>query len=662
MTKERYLKVKNVLIMASGNGSNFEAIVKYFIDKGLKDRVCFELLTDKKDANVIKRAQKLGVPYFYVEFENLYDFLKNRKYDLYVLAGYMRILPEKILKLAAASDDTGEGYQNKFINIHPSLLPKFKGKDAIQRVHEAGVKKTGVTVHFVTKNVDSGKIITQKEIEIGKKTLTELEEAIHKIEHKIYPEVVENLLFKKNILLLGGGGREHVLARKLVKSPFLNQLYLAKPNDGFKDLGVTIDFPTTENIGADYQMLAKKAHALNIDLLIVGPENPLFDGIVDIFTKEGIKCIGADKKWARLEGSKSFAKIFMEKNGIKTADYNVLEDIASVLKSKAKIKEALEYFKTKGKIPPVIKADGAALGKGVHLPNTFEEAESEIESFLGGKFGDASKKIVLEERLFGREISIISLWDGNTLLSFPPALDYKRLLDNDKGANTGGMGAIAPSKISAKEKKQITEYLNTLKTALIKEKADFTGIIYSGLILTKDGVYVLEYNMRFGDPETQVLLELLDISRGVDLLDIFIKMSQKRLNEIDLKFKRKKAFCLVLASSGYPENPKKGSIIANLNSAKKYGCKIYFAGVKCTANTGLHTALNKLTLSAQEAQYNFTADSKTDLITNGGRVLNIVKSGVNSKKILDDIYKTAQDIDFDGKIYRKDIGYDKQNT
>ena len=150
--------------MASGNSSNFEAIVKYFIDKGLKDRVWFELLTDKKDANVIKRAQKLGVPYFYVEFENLYDFLKNRKYDLYVLAGYMRILPEKILKLAAASDDTGEGYQNKFINIHPSLLPKFKGKDAIQRVHEAGVKKTGVTVHFVTKMLIPGKLLLKKKL------------------------------------------------------------------------------------------------------------------------------------------------------------------------------------------------------------------------------------------------------------------------------------------------------------------------------------------------------------------------------------------------------------------------------------------------------------------------------------------------------------------
>jgi len=646
MQKQNF-KSKKVLIFASGNGSNFEAIVKHFYNKGFRS-VQFELLVDNKDSYAVKRAKNLNIPHFYVKFEDLYEFLKPREYDLYVLAGYMRILPEKILNLGTLSGSstkkTGVSSQeNKFINIHPSLLPEFKGKNAIKRAYDRGVKKTGVTVHFVEKNVDSGKIIAQKEISTEGKTLEALEKAIHEIEHKIYPEIVENLLFKKNVLLFGGGAREHAIALKLLESPFLNRLYLLNPNDGFKNLGKVIEYKKTENPAADYAALAKKARSLNIDLLVVGPENPLFDGITDIFQKEGIKVIGANKKWAALEGSKSFAKVFMAKNGIKTADYKVLDD-------KSQIKQALEYFKqAKDCIPPVIKADGAALGKGVSLPETFKEAEFEAENFLNGKFGKASKKIVVEERLFGKEISLLSLWDGKNLLSFPPACDYKRLLDNNKGSNTGGMGSYAPSKITEEEKKHLNTYLETLKTALIKENADFKGIIYSGLILAKNSVYVLEYNMRFGDPETQVLLELLDTSRGVDLLDIFIKMSEGRLCEADLKFARKEAYCLVLASSGYPENPKKGAVIKNLDSAENTGCKIFFAGVKSAGfspEPGLQS--NHKVKRETNSKYNY--------ITNGGRVLNIVKSAPNGILALNDIYKTATSIDFDGKIYRKDIG------
>ena len=628
---------KRVLIMASGNGSNFEAIVKYFRAKGLK--VNFELLCDKKDAYVLKRAESLSVPYYCMDFENFYDFLNERKakYDLCALAGFMRVLPEKILEILAGSEYNIKGCCN-IINIHPSLLPEYKGKNAIQRAFEAGENKTGVTVHFVNNDVDSGQIIEQKSIDTKGLSLDELEDEIHKIEHKIYPKTIENLLFKKNVLVFGGGAREHVIAVKISTSPFLNRLFLAKPNDGFKNLGETIEF-------SDYSELLEKARAKKIDILVVGPENPLCEGIADIFLKGGIKVIGANKDWARLEGSKSFAKSFMKRNGIMTADYKVATDEKT-------LDEALKHFSgLKNPAPPVIKADGLALGKGVCLPSNPDEARVLAIEFLKGKFGDASKKILLEERLFGREVSVISLWDGKTLVSFPPASDYKRLLENDKGPNTGGMGAIAPSKISENQKEEIAEYLKTLETALKKEKADFCGVIYSGLILTRDGVKVLEYNMRFGDPECQALLELLDTEHGADLLNIFIKMTEGCLKKDDLKFSKNKACCVVLASDGYPSNPKKGAKIRDLDAAKKYGCKVYFAGVK---------ALQKETFAGVKAlqtnEHDGVKPLQSPLTVSGGRVLSIVKSAETFEKALCDIYKTAETIDFDGKIYRTDIG------
>lgn len=645
--------VKTVLIFASGNGSNFEAIVKYFRVKNLP--VAFELLCDKKDAYVFKRAQKLGVPSYFVEFENLYDFLNVRKgrYDLYVLAGFMRILPERILEICAGQENfSNDAGCRNVINIHPSLLPKFKGKDAIKRAFKAKEEMTGVTVHFVSNDVDSGQIICQKSFNAAGLSPQQLEDSIHKIEHKMYPEIIENLIFKKRVLLLGGGARENALAVSILKSPYLEKLYLAGANDGFKHLGESIDFK-------GYGDLLDKACERKIDLLVVGAENPLCDGIVDIFEARGIKTIGANKAWARLEGSKSFAKEFMLKNDIKTADYRVID--SKLFENEAELdsalNEALDYF-SKKKSVPVIKADGLALGKGVCLSRGAVEAKNAAAEFLKGKFKDASKKILLEERLFGREVSVISLWDGKTLISFPPASDYKKLLDGNEGANTGGMGAYAPSDVTEKEQIQIAEYLETLQKALIKGGADFCGIIYSGLILTGDGVQVLEYNMRFGDPECQVLLELLEN----DLLSVFLMMTQKRLCDIDLKFRCERAYCLVLASEGYPWNPKKGAKISGLDEAVKFGCKVYFAGVKEASGFVLHP----LNQNCYDGKMAADASAKKppkcnleifeNLYTNGGRVLNIVKSGKDEKEMLDNIYKAAQAISFDGKIYRKDIG------
>ena len=353
------------------------------------------------------------------------------------------------------------------------------------------------------------------------------------------------------ILLFGSGAREHALYDAILKSPLVKKedIYFAQTG-AFADDNV-VDFD-------DYCNLAKKTRELGVGLLIVGPEAPLVDGICDVFLKYDIKVIGVNKYWAQLESSKSFAKEFMRKFDIKTAEYFVLDDYLQV-----------DNILSKFEKPPVIKADGLAQGKGVYLPKAFDEARQIAKEFLEGKFGKSSKKIILEKRLYGRELSVFSLWDGKTLLSFPPACDFKKLLDNDEGENTGGMGSAFPCDLSDKEKKQIESYLAKLQKALELSKADFCGVIYSGLMLCEDDVYVLEYNMRFGDPEIQSVLE----NFCGDILDVFIKMSQGRLCEVNLNFSNEPSYCVVLASFGYPFSPKIGCEIYNLDVAKNYEVK-----------------------------------------------------------------------------------------
>jgi phosphoribosylamine--glycine ligase len=585
--------MKKVIVFGSGNGSNFEAIVRYFQNKSVE----FLCVSDKKDAFILERAKKFGIQTYYVPFLETYEFLINHPFDLVVLAGYMKVLPKKVIELG------------KFINIHPSLLPAYKGKDVIKRAYEANEQVTGVTVHNVNEEVDSGKIIAQIPVTIEKNmTLEALEEKIHETEHFLYPKVIDNVLFpnKKTglkVLLYGGGAREHALAYKISLSSRLSKLYLCNPNDGFLDLG--------EVIKADnYESLAKIAKEKDIDLLVVGPENPLAEGIVDEFKKLGIPSIGVDKKWAALESSKSFAKNFMIRNNLPTARFETIT-------STDQIQDTLDKFN----LPVVIKADGLAAGKGVQIIMSKEEAQTELHSFLSGKYGEASKKIVVEEFLAGEEISLISLWDGQTLLPLIPARDYKRLLDNNEGPNTGGMGAYCPVKLTSKEELDIKEYLSFLESALKKEKADFTGIIYSGLMMTKDGVKVLEYNMRFGDPETQALMIHLE----TDLLEIFEAAISKKLDAIDLRWKTGTSTCLVIAANGYPYNPQNGSEIKNsYEISEKYGINIFYAGIK---------------------------RDNSSLIANGGRILSICKT--NAKN---DIYAAANELIYDDKCFRNDIG------
>lgn len=412
---------------------------------------------------------------------------------------------------------------------------------------------------------------------------------------------------KINVLVYGSGARENALAWKISQSPLLNKLFLALPNDGFKNLGEEIIF-------SDFEDLAKKCLTKKVDLVVIGPEDPLSKGIVDVLCEHGIKCIGANKKWAQLESSKKYAKEFMQRHKIPTAKYLVVN-------SKDEIKNALVQFSH----PPVLKADGLAAGKGVHLSIDMADAEQTLNEFLGGKYGSASSSVVVEEFLTGEELSVISIFDGETLLSFVPARDYKRLKEGQIGPNTGGMGAYCPVNLTESQKTDLQKYLSRLKNGLKADNADFVGVVYSGLMLTQDGINVLEYNMRFGDPETQPLMYHLDR----DILEIFINATEKKLAETHLKWKDGSTIAVVVAAQGYPENPKKGCEIKGVNeAAEKCGTQIFYAGVTIK-------------------------DKK--LLSNGGRVLTVCANGCDIKKIREKIYKTIDEIDFSDKIFRKDI-------
>lgn len=410
--------------------------------------------------------------------------------------------------------------------------------------------------------------------------------------------------FKLNFLVLGSGGREHAIAQKLLESKILDKLYLADANEGFSQLGENITY-------SDFEDLAKKSLELKIDILVVGPENPLCEGVVDVFKSFGIKCIGADKNWSRLESSKYFAKKFLEKHEIKTAKYDFIE--------------TYKYGETYP-IPCVIKADGLCKGKGVKIVKTMPEAEKTVRKYLGGEFGEESKTLLVEEFLDGEELSLMSLWDGNNLVSLASARDFKRINADPDSANTGGMGAYCPVSLSEEQEKKLKTYEKTLENALKSEKADFTGFVYSGLIWNKKerDFYVLEYNMRLGDPETQALLTHLDCDSGSDFGEILFYTANRKLIEANIKWKPNTSACLVLAADTYPEKASCGAKITNI-LRQNTNVEVYYSGVSKKDN---------------------------DLYTNGGRILSICTNGENP---FEKLRKTAVEIQFEGKYFRSDI-------
>ena len=415
------------------------------------------------------------------------------------------------------------------------------------------------------------------------------------------------------VLIVGSGGREHAIAWKAAKSSRVDKIYCAPGNAGISEIAECV------NIGAmEFEKLAAFAKEQSIDLTVIGMDDPLVGGIVDVFEQEGLRVFGPKKNAAILEGSKAFSKDLMKKYGIPTAGYETFDSPEA----------AMQYLET-SKYPIVLKADGLALGKGALICNTKEEAMAGVKTLMLDKqFGAAGNTIVVEEFMTGREVSVLSFVDGKTIKIMTSAQDHKRAKDGDQGLNTGGMGTFSPSPFYTKEidefcKKNI--YQATVD-AMRAEGREFKGIIFFGLMLTEEGPKVLEYNARFGDPETQVVLPRMKN----DIIDVFEACIDGTLDKTDLDFEDNAAVCVVLASEGYPEKYEKGYEIHGLDNFKD-----------------------------KDSYFVFHAGTKTEngkIVTNGGRVLGVTATGTDLKTARANAYEAATWIEFENKYMRSDIG------
>ena len=417
------------------------------------------------------------------------------------------------------------------------------------------------------------------------------------------------------ILIVGGGGREHAIAWKLAKSPKVEKMYCAPGNAGIAEVAECV------NIGVmEFDKLVAFAKEHEIDLTVVAPDDPLAAGAVDAFEAAGLRAFGPRANAAILEGSKAFSKDLMKKYGIPTAAYETFNDP----------EKALAYLET-AKMPIVLKADGLALGKGVLICKDLEEAKAGVKTLMMDKqFGSAGDEIVIEEVMTGREVSVLSFVDGKTIKIMTSAQDHKRAKDGDQGLNTGGMGTFSPSPFYTPQVDAFCREHIYQKTvdAMKAEGREFKGIIFFGLMLTADGPKVLEYNARFGDPETQVVLPRMKN----DLVDLFEACIDGTLDQIDLEFEDNAAVCVVLASAGYPEHYEKGFEIRGLENFKdRDGYYVFHAGSKF--------------------------DEQGRVVTNGGRVLGVTATGTNLKEARANAYKATEWIDFDNKYMRHDIGH-----
>ncbi len=415
------------------------------------------------------------------------------------------------------------------------------------------------------------------------------------------------------VLVIGGGGREHALVWKLSQSPRVDKIYCAPGNAGIAEIAECIDIKND-----DFEGLIDFVKYNWIDLTVVGPEVPLSEGIVDVFVKEERIIFGPDKAGAQLEGSKQFAKDFMQKYGIPTAEYKTFSSYL----------QAEEYVRLKG-APIVVKADGLAAGKGVIVAEEVEEAIDALKLIMKDKaFGDAGSKVIVEQCLKGEEASFMILTDGKTVVPLATSQDHKQIFDGDKGPNTGGMGAYSPAPIVTEE--MSAEVMKTIIDPIMKgldrERINFKGVIYVGLMICDGKPYVLEFNVRFGDPEAQPILSRLDC----DLFDLLKATAEGRLDEIDVKWKEGASICVVLASKGYPGSYQKGDVIKGLDAFKNNDDVVVF-----------HAG---------------TTFSNGEVVTSGGRVLGVTALGDDIKSAQVNAYKAIEKINFEGMQFRKDIG------
>ena len=415
------------------------------------------------------------------------------------------------------------------------------------------------------------------------------------------------------VLVVGGGGREHALIRKIKESNKVTAVACC-PGNG----GISYDAECYPVSATDIDGVVKLAKEIKADFVVVDPDDPLVAGMVDALNAEGFPTFGPKSNAAIIEGSKVFSKNLMLKYNIPTAEYKVFDNAD----------DAIAYVKEKNEFPTVVKADGLALGKGVIIPESFEEAEAGIKEIMQDKiFGESGNNIVVEEFLTGPEVSVLAFTDGKCVKPMVSSMDHKRALDGDKGLNTGGMGTVSPNPyytdaVAAECMERI--FIPTIE-AMNAEGRTFKGCLYFGLMITPKGPKVIEYNCRFGDPETQVVLPRLK----TDIMDIFEAINNETLSDLNIEWSDNAAACVVIASGGYPKSYPKGLEITGLENGQHEGVIVYHAG---------------------------TALDENKLVTSGGRVLGITAMGADLKDALDKAYKAVDEIDFENKHFRKDIG------
>jgi phosphoribosylamine--glycine ligase len=415
-----------------------------------------------------------------------------------------------------------------------------------------------------------------------------------------------------NILLLGSGGREHALAWKLAQSPSLTSLYAAPGNPGMAEHAELLELDVS-----DHTACIEHCRTLSIDLVVIGPEQPLVAGLADDLRAAGIAVFGPSKAAAQLEGSKGFTKDLCRRAGIPTGAYVRCHDLETA-------RAALKDFSA----PYVLKADGLAAGKGVVIADTIESAEFTLADMFDGNFGEAGAQVVIEEFLEGEEASFFALTDGETILPFGTAQDHKRVGEGDVGPNTGGMGAYSPAPVLTPElqTRAIEEILRPTLEAMRADGMPYSGVLYAGLMLSADGPKLIEYNCRFGDPECQVLMMRL---KG-DLARVMMGCAKGRLADVEARFADETALTVVMAAKGYPSTPEKGGSIS-LGDAEAAGAKVFHAGTKRAADGAL--------------------------VANGGRVLNVTATGANVTQAKAAAYEAVDRIDFPTGFYRSDIGW-----
>ncbi|MDR1000629.1 MAG: phosphoribosylamine--glycine ligase [Clostridiales bacterium] len=607
----------NIAVLVSGGGTNLQAVIDA-VESGALNVNIKIVLSSNNSAYALTRAKDHGIPTRVMirkQFAGRDAFdktmiatLKEHDIHLVVLAGYLPILSPAVV----------EAYRGRIINIHPALLPRHGGKGMHGlRVHEAvlaaGDTITGATVHYVDEGTDTGHIILQKTVDVLPEDTPEIlqKRVLENAEHIILSQAIDLVskrISTRKVLIVGSGGREHAIAWKIHKDDPAVELYVAPGNAGTAQIATNVEIKINDLGG-----LVKFAKAHEIDLTVVGPEEPLTLGLADAFLASGLKVFGCNAAAARFEGSKSYAKQFMIKHHLPTAG-------CGVFAADGECEEAREYVAA-ANLPLVIKLDGLAAGKGVAVCFSRAEAREALDNAitLGGTF-------IIEEYLDGEEVSVLAFLDGEGHYKVMPlSQDHKRAYDNDEGPNTGGMGAYSPKILSERVYSQCENIVRDTALSFVSDGIIFKGVLFVGLMLTDDGAKILEYNARFGDPETQSVLPRINNK----LLDIMIACEDGQLENVALDISPKTTACIVIASGGYPYAYQKGFVIDGLYKNEEPDIIIFHAGTRLDGDR---------------------------VVTDGGRVLGVCGIGESVAEALESAGRSVNNIVFEGAQYRTDIG------